>query len=109
MKTAPVLVRVKHWDIAICPLAVLPGGSIAIDASKKYRDLGSVEKGAHTNEKGYYVTVWHWTDVRGAKGHASTKTEAVSDMLAANGFHEVPVEATMPDLLAGLEEGDTTP
>jgi hypothetical protein len=102
VKTAPVLVRVKKWDVSICVLAVLPDGSLAIDSQKRFRPCGSVEHDPHGNNN----LPWEWSS-GGASGRTRTKTEAISTMLSVNGFHEVPVEATIPDLLAGLTEGES--
>jgi hypothetical protein len=105
VKTMPVLVQVNRWSVSICPVAVTASGP-ALDPNKNFRHLGTVAKGIRTNEKGYRETVWDWADAK-LHGIGRTKTEAISNMLAANGFHQVSVEATIPDLLAGLEEGDT--
>lgn len=106
--TVPVLVQVAGWRISICVLAMLPEGPALVEKNH-YRPIGEVKRSARVDKRGYTVTVWTWRDERGKDGIAPTKTAAISTMLKANGFHEVPVEATMPDLLAGLDEGDTTP
>jgi hypothetical protein len=106
VKTNPVLVRVRRWEVSVCPLAKLPDGSIAIDSEKRYRHLGSVEPSGRIDDEGHHIRLWTWSDDR-SKGEGRTKALAISNMLKANGFHEVPVEATIPDLLSGLTEGES--
>lgn len=98
----PVLVQVSGWTVSICVLARTPDG-VALMAKNTYRPMGHVKRSARRGDHGFAITVWEWTDERGARGIGKTKADAIAKMLHHGGYVEVDINATIPDLLAGLE------
>lgn len=92
----PALVIVDHWEIKYQPLGEIDGQP-AVDHDLKIRPLGAVDKGYRMKD-GLQVTVWEWHSLAGGNGQATTKTQAIADMLASIGYVEVSDVATIPPL-----------
>jgi hypothetical protein len=102
MSNTPVLVELHGHSVSILELARTRIGVVMVDG-RSFMNIGEVKKGS-SHVKGVGMrTAWRWRDVAGSSGEASTKANAIRDMLDYSGFVQAPLTITIPDLLAGLE------
>ncbi len=82
------------------------GGQLAIYEEDHYKQIGQVhERIRLVNGKPHKFWAWYWDEVEWgqAYGEVTTRAAAVAAILSAGGYRAVEDNATIPNLLEGLE------
>jgi len=96
-----VLVELRGDEVHIQVLAATTAG-LAIDSWSPFAKLGTIRETTVEGARGKR-SAWRW-ESEGESGTGGTRARAVAAMLADAGYEEVKLTATIPDLLAGLDE-----